>query len=86
MIVICVEGRVCCNFHGMVKCYRQMLPTAVTLHSNFLHLVTSSQTALVTQHSLRCCYPMILHYMSVPAFNLLSLVSVNMFDATVCDH
>ncbi len=45
------------NFHGMVQCYRLMLRIAVTLHSDFLHLVTSSPTALVTQR----CY-----IMSVP--------------------
>ncbi len=41
-----------CNFHRPVQCYGQMLHIAVTLHSNFLHLITSSQTALVTQCSL----------------------------------
>ncbi len=47
-MVTCVDGQACCHFHGTVQCYRQMLRIAVTLHSNFLHLVTSSQTALVT--------------------------------------
>ncbi len=47
----------------MVQCYRQMLRIAVTLLSNFLHFVTSSQKAFVTQR----CYIMALRYMSVPA-------------------
>ncbi len=37
------------NFHGMVQFYRLMLHIAVTLYSYFLHLVTLSRTALVTQ-------------------------------------
>ncbi len=36
------------NFHRTVQCYRLMLRIPVTLSGNFLHLVTSSQTALVT--------------------------------------
>ncbi len=44
----CVDGQACSNFHGMVQCYGQMLPIAVTLRSNFLNLATSLQTALVT--------------------------------------
>ncbi len=55
------------NFHGIVQCYRLMLSFAVTLHSNFLHLITSSQTALVTPQ----CYIMVLCYMSVPTFGIL---------------
>ncbi len=39
-----------------------MLHIAVTLHSNFLQLVTSSQTALVT----RCSYTLVLCNMSIP--------------------
>ncbi len=35
-----------------------MLHSAVTLRSNFLHFVTSSQTALLSQW----CYIMVLHY------------------------
>ncbi len=57
----CVDKRVCCNFRGMVQCYGQMLHIAVTLPSNFLYVVTSSQTALVTCRS----YTMMLHYMFV---------------------
>ncbi len=37
------------NFHGMVKCYGLMLRIAVTLRSNFLHLVTTLRRALVIQ-------------------------------------
>ncbi len=54
------------NFHGMIQCYGLMLRIAVTLHSNFLHLVTSLQTALVIEQ----CYVTVLHYMSVPTFIL----------------
>ncbi len=50
LLVTYVGGQVCCYFHGMVQCYRQMLRISVMLCSNFFHLVTSSQTALVTQH------------------------------------
>ncbi len=46
-MVTCVDGQVCYNFHTMVQCYRQTLHIAVMLHSNFLHLVTLSWTALV---------------------------------------
>ncbi len=35
MAVTCVDGRVCCNFHGMVQCYAQMLHIVVMLCSNF---------------------------------------------------
>ncbi len=52
------------NFHGTVQCYRLMLRIAVTLRSNFLYLVTSWQTALVTQWY----YITMLRYMSVPTF------------------
>ncbi len=38
MMVTCVDGRACCNFHGTVQCCGQML------HSNFLHLVSLSGT------------------------------------------
>ncbi len=51
MMVTYVDGYMCCTFHGMVLCYGQMLRTAVTLCSNFLHLITLSQTTLVMQHS-----------------------------------
>ncbi len=44
------------------RLYRLMLHTAVTLHSNLFHLITSARTALVTRRS----YIMALHYMSVP--------------------
>ncbi len=51
------------NFHGMVQCYGLMW------HSNFLHLVTSSRTALVTQrrYVMELCYSVT--FMSVPALN-----------------
>ncbi len=68
MTVICVNGQVCCNFHGMVQSYGKTLHIAVTLRiavtlcRNFLHLVTLSLTALVTLYSPRWCY------MSVPTF------------------
>ncbi len=38
------------------KCYQQMFCIAIILHSNFLHLVTSSGTALVRQLSSQWCY------------------------------
>ncbi len=41
IMVTCVDRKVCCNFHRMVQCYRQMLHIAIMLHSNFLLLVTS---------------------------------------------
>ncbi len=41
-VVTCVDGQASCNFHGMVQCYGQMLHIVVTLHRNFLHLVTIS--------------------------------------------
>ncbi len=44
--VTCMNAQECCNFHGTVQCYRLMLCLAVTLYSNFLHLVTSPWTAL----------------------------------------
>ncbi len=50
-IVTCVDGQVSCNFHEMVPCYRQMLNITVTLHINFLKLLASLQTALVTRCS-----------------------------------
>ncbi len=50
MMVTCVDGEGCRNLHGMVPRYGQML------RSNFWHLVTSSQTTLVTQHSSQGCY------------------------------
>ncbi len=46
------------SFHEMVQCYGHMLHIAVTLHSNFLHLVTLSLTTLVTCNS----YAMVLHH------------------------
>ncbi len=42
----------------MVQCYRNMLHITVILYSNFWHLVTLLQTALVTCHS----YVMVLRY------------------------
>ncbi len=54
--VTCVNGKACCNFHGTVQCHRQMLRIAVMLQSNFLHLVTSSWTALAKQRSSQRCY------------------------------
>ncbi len=43
-----------------------MLCVAVTLYSNFLHLVTSLQTTLVTWQ----CYAVVLCYMSVPTLTV----------------
>ncbi len=67
---------VCCNFHEMVQCYRQMLRIVVTLRINFLHLVTSLQTALVTRCSLQRCYITVLCYIlyMFPPLNDLSRV------------
>ncbi len=45
------------------------------LCSNFLHLITSLRTALVTQHSLQRCYITMLRYMSATTFNRTSLPS-----------
>ncbi len=56
-----VGGHACCKFHGMVQCYRQMLRIAVTIRSNFLYLVTSLQTALVTRRNPQWCYIMVLY-------------------------
>ncbi len=47
MMVACVDRQACCNFHEMVQCYEQVLHIAVLLQSNFLLLVTSSQTVVV---------------------------------------
>ncbi len=58
----------CCNFHGMVQCYGQMLNIAVTSYSNLLHLVTSSQTVLVIRRSLRQRNITVLCYISVSTF------------------
>ncbi len=58
----------------MIQCYRLMLHIAVTLRSNFLHLVTSSRTTLVTQ---QCCI-MVLCYMSV----LTLIVKCSLFIST----
>ncbi len=66
----------CCNFHETVQCYGQMLHTEVTLRSNFVHLATSLQTALVTRHNLRKCYITVLCYMSVPTFRLSTCGSI----------
>ncbi len=49
------------QFHGTIQYYGQMLRSAVMVHSNFLNLATSSQTA----HSLRRCYITVFCYMSV---------------------
>ncbi len=49
-LITCVNGQACYNFRGMVQCYGQML------RSNFLYLVTSLRTALVTWRSSRRCY------------------------------
>ncbi len=46
------------NFHITIQCYKLILRIAFTLCSNFLHLVTSSQTAVVTQR----CYITMLRY------------------------
>ncbi len=53
MMVTCVYGQACCNFHETVLCYGQMLVIAVMLHINILHIVTLSQTALVIECSLQ---------------------------------
>ncbi len=47
----------------MVQCYGLMLRIAVTLRSNFLHFVTQSQTALVTQwyYAMVLLYGLMLH-------------------------
>ncbi len=53
-----VDGQMFQNFHGMVQCYGQILGTAVTFHSNCLHFVASSRTALVTRwYYVTCLYP-----------------------------
>ncbi len=46
-----------------------MLHIAIMLRSDSLHLVTSSQTALVIQHSLQPCYITVLRYISVLALS-----------------
>ncbi len=38
MRVTYVDGQACCNFHGTVQCYRQMLHIAIMLHSYFCTL------------------------------------------------
>ncbi len=54
-MVTFVDRQVCCNFHGTVQSYGPRLHIAVMLHSNLLHLIISSQTALVMGcNSLRC--------------------------------
>ncbi len=65
-MVPCVDRQACCSFHGMVQCSEQMLHMAVTLHSNFLHLVTSCGTALITYRSNTTvlCYCVMLHVCS----------------------
>ncbi len=62
-MVTCVDGQACCCFHGMVQCYGQMLRVAVTICSNYLHRVTSLQTALVLRHNYTTvlCYTVTLH-------------------------
>ncbi len=40
-----------CNFHGMVQCYGQMLHIALCYAVIYLHLVNSSQMALVLQRN-----------------------------------
>ncbi len=59
---MCGGTKVCCSFHVMVQCDRQMLSIAVTLQSNFLHPITLLRTALVTRCGYgRCCYGVTLH-------------------------
>ncbi len=62
-MITCVDGQVCSNFHGTVQCYRQMWRYAVKWHSNFLHLVTTTQTALIMHCSYKTmlCYSITLH-------------------------
>ncbi len=48
-----------------VQCYERMLRIAVTLHSNFLLLVTLPRTAFVMRCSLQWCYITVLGYISV---------------------
>ncbi len=50
-MVTCVDGRTHYSLHGMVQHYMQMFHVAVILRSHFLHLVTLSQTSLVTRRS-----------------------------------
>ncbi len=65
----------------MVQCYKLMFRIAVTLHSNFLHLVTSSRIALVSQvlhygATLQCyvtCLYTALHVTKVGFITLTSL-------------
>ncbi len=54
------------NFHGTVQCYGLILHIWVTLRSNFLHLIPSSWTALVTQW----CFITVLRYTSVHTFTV----------------
>ncbi len=49
MMVTIVAEQVCCHFYGIVQCYELILCIAITLHSYFFHLGTSSQIALATR-------------------------------------
>ncbi len=53
----------------MVQCYGLMLHVVVTLCSNLLHLVTSLETAFVTQWY----HVTVLHFISVPTFTHLCI-------------
>ncbi len=66
MMVTCVDGQVCSNFHGTVQCYGQML------HSNFLHLVTFVINS--TWYTMQ--FATVLHYMSVHTLTILYQASI----------